>query len=220
MRRVLGSAGLRLSRCWMRPARRAPRWSAERRARPKRGRMATFVRVARAGPRRARRIECAPCGAPPPSFIGACWKGFVEACSKPRMRMHRENEIACPSPQQVHNRLVREGNRARRCLTLWTLINPRESGGGWHRRPPAAVLGRYADAKHRLCRRVVEGASDSTLRCRRRMIVESDAPSTAQSRGPPSPQRGPHRARAVGRPARGRTDLLTSATTPVRSNPR
>ena len=34
----------------MRPARRVPRWSAARRARPKRGRVATFVCVARAGP--------------------------------------------------------------------------------------------------------------------------------------------------------------------------
>jgi hypothetical protein len=34
---------------------------------------------------------------------------------------------------------------------------------------------------------MVEGASDSRLRFRRGRIVESDAPSTAQVRGPPSP---------------------------------
>src|SRR5580698_568402 len=50
----------------MRLARRVPRWSAARRARPRRERMATFVCVARAGPRWARQKTYAPCGAPPP----------------------------------------------------------------------------------------------------------------------------------------------------------
>jgi len=36
-------------------------------------------------------------------------------------------------------------------------------------------------------RSLVEGASDSPLHFRRRTIVETDAPSTAQVRGPPPP---------------------------------
>ena len=58
-------------------------------------------------------------------------------------------------------------------------------------------------------RRVVEGASDSTLRCRRRMIVEARAPSTILLR------------RMVPLPRfRGAGWIFTSASTPVRSNPR
>jgi hypothetical protein len=36
-------------------------------------------------------------------------------------------------------------------------------------------------------RRMVEGASEVTLRCRRRSYVTARAPPTAQERGPPSP---------------------------------
>ena len=54
-------------------------------------------------------------------------------------------------------------------------IRPHDSGGGRTIRSSRSE------------RRMVEGASDSTLRCRRRRSVESRAPPTAQERGPPSP---------------------------------
>ena len=105
MRRVSGSAGLRLSRCWMRPARRAPRWSAERRAAP--AGAAVVLRLSTAVRTRLSALRL-------PSFEGSEWDGL--SCSLQQSsdaKTHRENEIAFPSP------LVREGKRARRCLTLW-----------------------------------------------------------------------------------------------------
>jgi transposase-like protein len=75
------------------------------------------------------------------------------------------------------NRFVSDYNRTRlKCLgylaPIQVLANhpgPNTIAGEGHRRPLAAVLYvKYADAKRRLCRRMVEGAPESALRCRRK----------------------------------------------------
>jgi len=66
---VSGSAGLELSRYWMRPVRRVPRWSAERRARLRKARAAS-VDAAMVG---------APVGAPPPFFLWGRYREWLAA---------------------------------------------------------------------------------------------------------------------------------------------
>jgi hypothetical protein len=110
--------GLDRIACSLKAARGKPRWSAERRARPKRVAAVTSQGVARAAPEacwdgnvatRGAALDYAPVGAPPPSFI--CPGGNVSCPAVPRTRMqtHRENGIAYPHPRKRGR-----GNRAKR----------------------------------------------------------------------------------------------------------
>jgi hypothetical protein len=89
MSRVSGSAGLELSQWRMRSPWRVPRWSAERRARPA-GRAAVL--------RRARPMEGAPTGAPPPFALVSLSCPFVSRtrCSAQKRVYVRERAIGCP----------------------------------------------------------------------------------------------------------------------------
>ena len=129
--------------------------------------------------------QYAPSGAPPPFFyLGRVGRAFLK----------RAANLGCEDASRERDRLsLAPGARGK----LFDIVDR-------HHHPPPRTRGRGTT------RRVVEGASDSTLRCRRRMIVEARAPSTILLR----------RMVPLPRFSRGRMNLFTSASTPIRSNPR
>ena len=97
---VSGSAGLGLSRCRMRPARRVPRWSAERRARRSAdGRQHSFVWRARAPPGTAKSVRAFRRSAP---FIllGRVGRAFLQR-GKPRVPRRIARTMACIRPREA-----------------------------------------------------------------------------------------------------------------------
>jgi hypothetical protein len=137
----------------MRPARRVPRWSAERRARPKRGRMATFVRVARAGPRWARQLSTRLPALRHPSLFGAIGRAFLQ---------REANSDANAASRERDRMSLAPGARGKSCLTLWigktrARLQPRERNasvraGNSKSSPPGIAVRRTASLRSPMTR--------------------------------------------------------------------
>ena len=128
----------------------------------------------------------------------------AHACGARLRRRRHDDRLGIDRGRQTRsgdrNAICQSAHGLSACAFRCARLLRRAHRAGVSIRPPAK-------AGEGTTRRVVEGASNSTLRCRRRNDRRGPRPFHRAPRGPPSPL------------PRGRMDLLTSATTPVRSNP-
>jgi hypothetical protein len=144
-----------------------PRWNAGRRARPKRKGGASRLSVARPARRCVRALQCASAGVPFPFFylVRHCEERGDEAIQNLSAALDCFASLAMTPFASLFDIVsTRPARRSRR------------ENGGTH--PPPRKWGRGTTLRSR----VVEGASDSTLRCRRRKIVTARAPPSAVPR--------------------------------------